>query len=92
MYSLTITNKLADNKVINRLGSSVKIFLTDPIELDFKKKYQMRVLSANIVFCEPSITSSNNLFSFVVNGIHYTYNIPIGLYGIDDITAAYHDV
>ena len=37
MYSLTITNKPADNKVINRLGSSVKIFLSDPIELDFKK-------------------------------------------------------
>ena len=85
MYSLTITNKPADNKVINRLGSSVKIFLSDPIELDLKKKYQMRVLSANIVFCEPNITSTNNLFSYAVNGITYSYNIPIGLYGIDDI-------
>ena len=38
MYSLTITNKPESNKVINTLGSSVKMFLSDPIELDLKKE------------------------------------------------------
>ena len=72
MYSLTITNKPASKKVTNTLGSSVKVYLSDPIELDLKKKYQMRVLSANIVFCEPNITSTNNLFSYVFIGLNYT--------------------
>ena len=85
MFSLYINNTPEQNKVINNKASSVKISLTTPIELDPKKKWQLRVLQSNIFFCQPNITTKNNKFSYEYNGTTHNKTIPIGLYGIDEI-------
>ena len=60
MISLFISNSPSTNKVISNNGSSVTTSLTPPILLNPNKKYEMRLLSASIVYCEPNISSTLN--------------------------------
>ena len=85
MISLYINNTPSSYKTINSTYNSVTLQLQPPILLDPNKKYQLRVLNANVVYCQPNITSANNKFSYWVNGVNYVKTIPIGLYGITDI-------
>ena len=86
MFSLYVNNNTNDpTKIVNSTGNAVTINLSPPIILDQTKRYQLRVLQANIVFCQPNITSANNQFTYIYNGTTYTKTIPIGLYGTDDL-------
>ena len=85
MISLYINNTPSSSKTINSKANSVNVQLQPPILLDPKKQYQLRVLNANIVYCENNITSANNKFTYTYNGTTYTKTIPVGLYSIDDI-------
>ena len=85
MYSLYINNTPDTNKIVNINGNSVTMYLSTPIILDKSKDWQLRVLQANIVFCEANITTLNNQFTYKYNNITYTKTIPTGLYGIDEI-------
>ena len=85
MISIYVNNTPSQYKTINSTYNSVTLQLQPPILLDPNKKYQLRVLNANVVYCQPNITSANNKFSYWVNGVNYVKTIPIGLYGITDI-------
>ncbi len=85
MNSTIINNTPDNNKVITNNGSSVKVSFGPPIQLDSKKKYQLRLLSSNITNCNPNITSANNKFSYKYNGLIYDKEIPIGLWSLDEI-------
>ncbi len=73
------------NKIISNNGSSVRASFDPPISLDSKKKYQLRLLSANITNCNPNITTKNNKFSHKYNGTTYNKEIPVGLFSLNDL-------
>ena len=85
MFSIYVNNTPDSNKIINSTSNSVRIYLNPSIELDTQKKWQLRVLSGNIVYCEPNITSSNNKFSYIADGVTYDKTIPTGTYSLDDL-------
>ena len=85
--SLYINNTPQIGKVINTTGNKVQIMLGNPIMLDPKKKYQVRLLQASIVYCDPNITSANNKFKYVYNGITHTCIIPTGIYSLETFNA-----
>ena len=85
MISIFANNSAGNGKVINTLGSQIKLNLNPPIMLDDRKKYELRVINANIVYCTPNVTSANNILSYTFGG--YTHNIifDTGLYALTDI-------
>ena len=87
MISLFISNSPSPNKVISNNGSSVTTSLTPPILLNPNKKYEMRLLSASIVYCEPNISSTlnNNKLDYNVDGTNFSITFPNGLYSLNDI-------
>jgi len=86
MISLYITNKASSGKTVTSLGNSVTVNLNQPILLDEKKKYNMRLLQANIVYCSPNVyTNVNNVLSYTYNGSPFTITFDQGLYSVDDI-------
>ena len=84
MISLYIHNTPSTSKTINSNANSVNVQLSPPIILDATKKYQLRVLNANIVYYENNITSAKNKFTYTYNSVPYTKTLPVGLYSIDD--------
>ena len=64
MISIFVNNASEPNKQVSKKGNQVTVSFNPPIILDPKKKYQMRCLNANIVYCMPNITSSNNKLHF----------------------------
>ena len=85
MLSLYIDNNEGSYKKVNPSGNEVNIALQPPIILKKDKKYQLRVLSANIVYCQPTITSADNKFIYKFNNVWYTKTIPTGVYGLTQI-------
>ena len=85
MLSLYINNNEGSYKKVNQQGNEVNVQLQPPILLDKNKKYQLRVLSANIVYCQPNITSANNKFIYKYNNVWYTKTLPTGIYGLTQI-------
>jgi len=87
MISLFISNSNQSNKSVSSLGLTVSVNFNPPIQLNPKKKYQMRLLEANIVYCTPNISTAlnNNTLSYSKGGTNYTINFPSGLYGLSDI-------
>ena len=69
MISLDINNTPSNSKTINSTANSVNLQLQTPILLDQSKKYQLRVLNANIVYCENNITILNNKFTYTYNSV-----------------------
>ena len=83
MISLYITNKAGSGKSVSTLGNSVTINLNQPILLDEKKKYNMRLLQANIVYCSPNVyTNVNNVLSYSYNNVAKTITFDQGLYSM----------
>ena len=72
MLSLYINNNKQSYKKVNQQGNEVNMQLQPPIPLDKNKNYQLKVLSANIVFCQPNITSANYKFIYKYNNVWYT--------------------
>ena len=60
MISLYITNATGNNKQVSPLGNSVTVQLGTKIKLDDKKKYHMRLLQSNIVYCSPNVFTDKN--------------------------------
>ena len=91
MVTLFINNSAGTNKYISPTGNQVTVQLNRPIELD-DGDYQLQVLNANICYCIPNITTSNNTlkYTFVdTNSVVQTKTITfdIGLYAINDINS-----
>ena len=87
MYSLYLNNSPSSNKIINSTANSITCYFNTPIELDPKKKWEMRLLQANIVYCSPNITSKNNVFSYTYDSFVYTHTFDTGLYSLVDINS-----
>ena len=87
MQSLYVSNSGVSNTSVSALGSSVTVYFNPPIKLDTKKKYQIRCLSAAIVYCTPNIsaTKRNNILSYSKGGTNYTITFADGLYALQDI-------
>ena len=86
MISLYITNKAGSGKTVTTLGNSVTVNLNSPILLEEKKKYNMRLLQANIVYCSPNVyTNINNVLTYVYNYTTKTITFEQGLYSLEDI-------
>ena len=106
MQSIFINNTIEynTNKTVNTTGNQVSFSLNPRISLDDDKKYQLRLLSASIVYCMPNInqTKNNNTLKF---GWVHTYIDPVskaqktdtytnvivledGLYSVDDLNEA----
>ena len=85
MPSLYINNSPSSSKTINSTGNSVTIALQPSILLDTTKTNTLKVLNANITYCDPNVTSENNQFTYIYNGVTYTKTIPTGLYSLFDL-------
>ena len=93
MISLYITNAAGNNKEISPLGNSVTLNnLT--LQLDEKKKYTMRLLQSNIVYCSPNVfTDKNNKLTYKYTNSQTnpqsqkTIEFDQGLYSLDDINS-----
>ena len=89
--TLYIDNKAGKNKIITRNGSSVTVYFNPNIQLNKDKHYTLRLLQASVVFCEPNITSKNNVFMYWTNTddvnytTQYSYNIETGIYALSDL-------
>ena len=83
--SIYINNTPQNGKIVNSTGNKLQITLANPIMLNSDKKYQVRLLNANIVYCDPNIYSINNQFKYKYNGVSYTYTVPTGLYSIQNL-------
>ena len=72
MLSFYITNASSgnnNNKEVSSLGSSVTVHLNGQLNLENNKKYHMRLLQANIVYCSPNVFSDKN------NKLTYKFDI-----------------
>jgi hypothetical protein len=87
MYSLYLNNSPSANKTINKTANSITCYFNPSIDLDPKKRWEMRLLQANIVYCSPNITSKNNVFSYTYDSIVYTHTFDTGLYSLVDINS-----
>ena len=93
MISLYITNATGENKDVGLLGNRVTLNNLS-INLDNKKKYHMRLLQANIVYCSPNVfTDKNNKLTYKYTNsqtnpqTQKTIEFDQGLYSIDDINS-----
>ena len=87
MITLFIDNSLTTtNKIVNTTGNQVTNFYKPTIILDDKKKYELRLVSASIVYCVPNITSKNNKLVYKTSdNVTHTFLFDSGLYSLDDI-------
>ena len=97
-YTLFINNipsvNTSNNKKILGNGNIVDLTLETPLELGEGNKYQMKLLTASIVYCEPNIKSANNKFRFKygLDASFREYTIPTGLYTIEDFNKTLSDM
>ena len=84
MISLYINNTPNEYKQVSSTGNKITLQLQPSIILQKDNKYQLRVLSANIVYCQPNITSLNNTFTYQYSGTWYTKTLPTGIYRVDN--------
>ena len=91
MISLYITNATGENKDVSSLGNRVTLNNLS-INLDNKKKYHMRLLQSNIVYCSPNVfTDTNNKLTYKYTDsqinpqVQKTITFDQGLYSLDDI-------
>jgi len=73
-------------------GSTISLYLNPPLYLDPNKEYQASVVEADITYCHPNITATNNLFKFIYPnklGTHttYSYQLEAGLYDLNELQA-----
>jgi hypothetical protein len=85
--TLFINNTPDANTTVNPLGNQIQILLNPPIHLDNKKKYIMRIISAQILYCFTNIfTGINNKIYYTYKGSSYTIVFPQGLYTLAAIS------
>ena len=87
MISLFINNTMQSSKIVSPLGNQVTVNFSSPIILDDKKKYELRLLNANVVYCMPNVTSANNELWYTINGSTRCVTFDDGLYSLDDINS-----
>lgn len=91
MISVFVNNNPSQHKVISTKGNQVTVNFNPKINLESKKKYQLRCLNANIVYCMPNVISGvNNKLYYNINGAtdgasFRTLTFDAGLYGLRDI-------
>lgn len=92
MIPIFIKNKSQDNTIISNNGSTVTLFCNPAIMLDYKKKYTLSLVEADISWVSPNIISGrNNRLIFLTDltntGIYtcWTHLIPTGLYSLDEL-------
>ena len=71
-------------------GSYISLNLNPPLYLDTDKDYLVSVVEADITYCQPNVTSTNNLFKFIypnTSGTHNTYSkyLEAGLYDLTEL-------
>lgn len=84
--TLFIDNTATDSVKVNNTGNQITTILNPPIHLDNKKKYVLRVISPQILYC------FSNVFTDVNDKVYYTkdnqpYRIvfPQGIYTLNSI-------
>ena len=91
MISVFVNNNPSQHKVISTKGNKVTVDFNPKINLDSKKKYYLRCLNANIVYCMPNVISGvNNKLYYYINGANVgasfrTITFDAGLYSLLDI-------
>jgi len=85
MISTFANNATGANKTVSTIGNIVKLNFAPSIPLDDKVDYELRLISANIVYCMPNITSSNNTLTYIFGGTTHTITFDTGLYALSDI-------
>ena len=91
MITLFIVNdpSCGPNITVNSTGNQVTYFFKPSIVLDDKKKYEIRLVSASIVYCTPNIDTSNNKFVYTTSDhVTHTFTFDTGLYSYKDINMA----
>ena len=92
MISLFISNNPSSNKIVSTLGNQVTVQLNPSILLDEKKTYHLRLLQANLIYCQPNIFSGkNNQLTYKYTSSKFTPQaektivFDTGLYTIQDL-------
>ena len=83
-FFLTIETE-KETPIVN--NSIIKMYFDRPIELDYKKKYEMALVSFNTYRSYTNINSKNNVFRYSPNNGTQSYTIYIeeGAYEVNEI-------
>ena len=57
--------------------------LSNPILLDKDKNYEIGLLNASIVYCNPNVV--NRYLRFTYNTVNYNMVVPNGIYSLNDL-------
>ena len=71
-------NTSAPNKIINSTGNRITMTLSNPILLDKDKNYEIGLLNASIVYCNPQVL--NRYLRFTYKTVNYNMVLPNGIY------------
>lgn len=92
MITLFINNlpSSTSDKVVNATGNKVTYFFKPPIDFRMKegKKYEIRLISASIVYCTPNITLANRTLKYLINNVTHTFTFDVGLYSLQNMNMA----
>ena len=80
-------NTSAPNKIINSTGNRITMTLSNPILLDKYKNYEIGLLNASIVYCDPNVI--NRYLRFTYNTVNYNMVVPNGIYSLNDLNVMF---
>ena len=84
--TLFINNTAGNNTTINPLGNQVTVNLNPAVHLDNKKRYVLRIISAQIPYCFPNVfTGINDNIYYTYKGNPFTMTFPQGIYSLSAI-------
>ena len=85
-YPIFISNVPEAGKIINNTGNEVTVYFNPAIILDSDKSYEMRLSSANCIFCQPNITSDKcKLHYKTSDNVDHVLTFDTGLYSLSDL-------
>ena len=80
---ISIDNSPAQNKIINATGNQIIVTLPSAKYLDRNKEYEVGLINASIVYCNPNCINRYVRFTYMKN--NYDIPIPNGLYSLNVI-------
>ena len=85
--TIYIDNTLASNKIINSTGIKITMTLYNPILLDKNKNYEIWLLNASIVYCNPNAV--DRYLRFTYKTVNYNMQVPNGIYSLNDLNVMF---
>ena len=82
-----IDNTSAPNKIINSTGNRIILTLSNPTLLDKDKNYEIGLLNASIVYCNPNVV--DRYLRFTYKTVNCNMVVPNGIYSLNDLNVMF---